>query len=355
MGGRGNRCGGQGAGRLYGQPLELLQEERIRGGRGDLVSGIEFDRGPAAEPAVGSDGFDGPGSARQVSQERVPGVRGHGIEHHRSGATIGGSQLQLETSEASARKSPPVGDGQLEPGGADDRLDSQGILGRRASQPADQVVKDADHGRPAVEVVGPGPAQLRGVRGHAAESVPPAGQHGVAELRAGDQIGGRAQRRFHIASDSWCGCEVDAGAQRVRPGAERGALLDEGAQQRVLRLFDDDLGQVEAIGGGVEAAATPVGQAGQERGVGLGADQHAGDGDALVGHAANQRLEGPGLDPAVGEHEHMLGAGLHVLQCVVGLFDGRQNDGAAAGTQAIQGSLQIDGVGGRLDRGRPAA
>ena len=167
-------------------------------------------------------------------------------------------------------------------------------------------------------------------RGHAPEAVLPGGQHRAAAADDRHQhVGAVARRRLHQRAHRRDLGRVDvpppaaaaAGLQLVGPRAIR-------RQHRGAGLLQQQLGQVEAVRRVVVTPAPPVGELHQELAVPAGTDQHRRDRDAFVGHLAQQALVRAGLDAGVGHDEHVLVAGLHVLERVVALLDRREEDRA---------------------------
>jgi len=75
--------------------------------------------------------------------------------------------------------------------------------------------------------------------------------------------------------------------------------------------------------------------------------------DSLIGHFSQHLLEATCLDPAISGNQYVLGAGLDVEKCVVGLLESGHDRRATASSKAIQCALEVNVIRCRLNRRCP--
>src|SRR5947208_1070484 len=116
----------------------------------------------------------------------------------------------------------------------------------------------------------------------------------------------------------------------------------------------NQLRQGETIRRVIETTAAPLRDAGEERAVLAWADEHGGHSHSLIRHASRERLERTAFDAAVGEDHNMPRARVDILQREFSFFDRGKNHCSAARGETIEGAIEIEVIGGRLNRGGPA-
>jgi hypothetical protein len=125
--------------------------------------------------------------------------------------------------------------------------------------------------------------------------------------------------------------------------------LDDGVAGDLAGLAAEDAGDVGAVLREVVAAAAALGDAGEEVLAGAGADADGGDGDVGVAHVAEQGVDAGLGRLAVAEEDDVLDQGLGADELQVGLAQGGQCIGAAAGAEAADVAGDADAVGGGLE------